>query len=292
MAKGSRKPSFFVKYGRLSLTVLAVFITLLPIISAGIWVKNTFFADDRHVIELNQLQKPQDAPKLFNEPLISVTFDDGWETVYRSGAPVLDKHSIRTTQYILSGSFDNYDYLSKEQVLSLHKAGHDIQSHTITHRDLTSLPTSELVRELSDSKNAISSLIGKPVRDFATPLNRHNTSVIDEVKKQYRSHRNTEADIDTLYDGSFNTRDNFDPYQISAFSVRRTTSLEKLQKFIEIAKEKNAWIVLIYHQIDDKSDDYYAVSAKNLDDQMALIKSQNIRIATIEEVMDVYEKNK
>lgn len=274
------------------LSVIAVFVTLLPLVTVGVWVKNTFFADQRHTITLQKLEAPTVEPKVFDEPMISVTFDDGWESVYSKGAPIFDKHQIRTTQYILSGSFDFFNYLSRPQVLSLHNAGHDIQSHTVSHSDLTSLTPAELKYELEESKNEIAKLVGKDIKDFASPLNRQNAEVVEEVKKYYRSHRNTDADIDTLYEGSFNMRSNFNPYQISAFSVRRTNTPEQITRFINAAKERNAWIVLIYHQIEDESDDYYAVSPSQLDAQMAAIKASGIRVVTMEEALNAYEKQK
>ncbi|HSE29573.1 MAG TPA: polysaccharide deacetylase family protein [Candidatus Saccharimonadales bacterium] len=274
------------------LSAIAICVTLLPILSVGVWVKNTFFADQRHTITLQTLQPEPGEVRLFDEPMISVTFDDGWESVYSKGAPILDKHGIRTTQYVLSGSLDFLNYLSRDQIISLHRAGHDIQSHTVSHNDLTSLNHEELEFELKESRDAISKLVGKEVKDFASPLNRQNQEVINEIQKYYRSHRNTDADIDTLYDGSFNMRSNFNPYQISAFSIRRTTTVDQIIRFIEAAKEKNAWIILIYHQIEDESEDYYAVTPKQLDEQMATIKDSQIRIVTMEEALNAYDKQK
>jgi peptidoglycan/xylan/chitin deacetylase (PgdA/CDA1 family) len=285
--RGKQKTS---RASKLILSALAIFVTLVPLVGAGVWAKNTFFSDMRHTVELTVLPTLVTPPKPFDEPLVSVTFDDGWESIYSQGAIVFQKHGIRTTQYILSGTFDYLNYLSVEQVLSLQRAGHDIQSHTVSHRDLTTLKPDELKHELQQSKSDLSKLLGKEVNDFASPLNRYDEKVLEAIGRTYRSHRNTEADIDTLYDGSFNIKDTFDPYYISAFSVRRTTTLPQIANFIEAAKQKNAWIILIYHQIDEKSEDYYAVSQKQLDEQLALIAASGIRVAVISEVLDEYEK--
>lgn len=272
-----------------ALSLLALFVTLIPLFSAGVWAKNTFFSDPRRTVELQEIKAPAEPVKLFEEPIISITFDDGWESIYSSGAKVFEKHGVRTTQYVLSGTFGYYNYLSKDQVLSLQKAGHDIQSHTVAHNDLTTLDNEDLLFELRQSKADLSKLTGKEVQDFASPLNRYNKHVISVVEQVYRSHRNTEADIITMHEGSFNLQTNFDPHQISAFSVRRTTTVDQIQRFIAKAKEQKAWIVLIYHQVADNEEDYYAVSQKALDEQLAAVASSGIRIATIDEAMDVYQ---
>ncbi len=275
---------------RVILSTLAIFVTLIPMFSAGVWAKSTFFSDTRHTIPLHVITAPTEPTKLFKEPLISVTFDDGWESVYSSGATVFEKYNIRTTQYVLSGTFDYHNYLSKDQILSLQYAGHDIESHTVNHNDLTALDNDALYYELRQAKADISRLTGKDVRDFATPFNRYNDTVMSAVEEVYRSHRNTEADIVTLHEDSFNVEAAFDPHQINAFSVRRTTTIDEINKFIAKAKEMNAWILLIYHQIEDGSDDYYAVSQKTLDEQLSTVANSGIRIATVSEVMDAYYK--
>src|SRR3954465_6555116 len=53
------------------------------------------------------VQRQADAantPQLFSQPIVSVTFDDGWESVYTVAMPLLQKYGIHTTQYILSGT--------------------------------------------------------------------------------------------------------------------------------------------------------------------------------------------
>lgn len=288
MAKTIKHKTINKRASKALLSLLAVLVTLIPLFSALVWVKNTFFSDPRHTIALEQIKTPSTPVKPFEEPIITITFDDGWESIYSKGATIFQKHGVRTTQYILSGTFGYHNYLSKDQVLSLHNAGHDIQSHTVSHNDLTSLSPEDLDFELKQPKIDIGKLLNKKITDFASPLNRHNQTVIDAVKREYRSHRNTEADVITLNDNSFNTATSFNPYQINAFSVRRTTTVDQLRQFMQTAKERNAWILLIYHQIDDESEDYYAVSQRALDEQMAVVASFGLRIATVDEVLDAY----
>lgn len=287
MAKTARQKNK-KRASKILLSLLAVLVTLIPLFSAGVWVRNTFFSDPRHTIALETIKQPEAPVRPFEEPIVSVTFDDGWESIYSKGALILQRYGIRTTQYVLSGTFGYHNYLSREQIISLHNAGHDIQSHTVAHSDLTALTPENLTYELRQSKTDIGKLLNKQVTDFASPLNRYNQKVVDTVMQEYRSHRNTEADVITLDDISFNTAGNFNPYQINAFSVRRTTTVDQIKKFLQAAKERNAWVLLIYHQVDDESEDYYAVSQNALDEQMAAVASSGLRVATVDEVLDAY----
>jgi peptidoglycan/xylan/chitin deacetylase (PgdA/CDA1 family) len=53
---------------------------------------------------------------LFGQPLLSVTFDDGWESVYTQAMPILQRDGIRTTQYVLSGTEKDPLYMSWAQI--------------------------------------------------------------------------------------------------------------------------------------------------------------------------------
>lgn len=57
-----------------------------------------------------------------------------------------------------------------DQVRELHRAGMDIESHTHTHRVLTTLPPDELEQELVGSKRLLEEKIDAPVRALAYPV--------------------------------------------------------------------------------------------------------------------------
>ncbi|HMH31061.1 MAG TPA: polysaccharide deacetylase family protein, partial [Methylomirabilota bacterium] len=97
----------------------------------------------------------------FQEPLVSLSFDDGWESVYTKAFPILQANGLRTTQFIISGSLDNYSYMSVAQLHAMQNAGTEIASHTITHPDLTTLDDAALKHELAGSKSQLSAEFGE-----------------------------------------------------------------------------------------------------------------------------------
>jgi peptidoglycan/xylan/chitin deacetylase (PgdA/CDA1 family) len=221
--------------------------------------------------------------KPFHEPIITVTFDDGWVSIYDNGLPIFQKFGVTTTQYVLTSTFDDPNYFSEEQVVAIHNAGHEIASHTVTHRDLTKLDAQELVHEITDSKRALSSIIGRQVEHFAVPYGAYNTGVIREIQKEYTTHRNTYANIDEIGLEDINTAENFDRYQIIALTIRKHTSIQDLERIIEFAKKHNGWLVLNYHQVDYSGNEY-SVTPEQLIEQMQMISLQPLRIATIGQV--------
>lgn len=181
-------------------------------------------------------------PTGFTRPLLTVTFDDGWASQYTNALPLLQKYGILSTFYILSGELaDQPDYMSSTQVKNLYAAGNEIGSHTVTHADLTTVSQSQLVQEVSQSQLTLKNLIGVPVTDFASPYGDYNTNVLTQIKKYYRSHRSV--------DEGYNSKDNFNAYDLRVQNVLSTTSAGQVAAWIAQAKVDNTWLILVYHGV-------------------------------------------
>jgi peptidoglycan/xylan/chitin deacetylase (PgdA/CDA1 family) len=225
----------------------------------------------------------------FNEPVITVTFDDGWESVYTDALPALQKNGIPTTQFIISGNFNNPGYLSYNQVKSLKQSGHEIGSHTVTHPDLTKISEVQLLNELENSKSSLST-IQPDVADFAIPYGSTNPTVQTYIKRFYRSARESDGTKTFTEEDGINIRENFDSYNIRAFAVMRSTDPATLQKYIDYTIAHNGWLVLAYHQIDDNGSDNYGVSKENFEKQMEVVSKSSVRVATEGSVLDALFK--
>ena len=87
---------------------------------------------------------------------------------------VLHEHDVKATfgivgQAALPGEPpDN----CQEQIQAIHHAGHEIASHSMTHRFLPSLRDDELAEEAAASKRALEMCIGAGVQGFIPPFNR------------------------------------------------------------------------------------------------------------------------
>lgn len=273
-----------------SVFVLAVFIT--PGLLTTKWaVSMAMSRDPRKVSNVASLQiraadKTSALLKPLDQPLITVSFDDGWESVYTKGLPPLQKHGLHTTQYIITGVFDNPSYMSVAQLKSMQSAGHQIAAHTVTHADLTSLDDSQLNHELSGSQMILNTDFGGPVKDFTSPYGAYNAHTLQMIGKYYRSQKNAEGDPAANELEAINVKGTFNPLNIKSYSVRRSTTLYDLSKLIKAAQAHNGWLVLTYHQID-YSNQEFSVTPQVFEDQLSLLDNTNVRSATVGQVMDV-----
>lgn len=278
-----------------SAVILGIF--FLPLLLSGVWVYQVVNSGDKRkvysqadIVKMNGGCTVDVADiKPFDEPLITITFDDGWESIYTNGLEPMEQQCIKSTQYILGDHFADPQYLSEKQVRSMQQAGHEVASHTMTHPDLTTLTAQELEWELGEADKSLTKKFGD-AREFASPLGASNDSVLEHIKKYYRSHRNTVGDPGNgVTDVDINVRETFDPYKINAYTVRNTTTADDIRNLIAYTKQRKGWLILTYHQVDD-SDAHYAVTRAMLEEHLQIVKDSQVRTPVMGQVLDAIEK--
>lgn len=134
----------------------------------------------------------------FRERTCVVTFDDGYETVYREAFPILQELGFTATVFLITGycgkqnSWPGHVSPVGEQSLLCwtqieEMARHHIEfgSHTVTHPDLACLTHREAEREMQDSKQMIQERIGRGVEVFAYPYGRYAPWTVDLAREHF-----------------------------------------------------------------------------------------------------------
>lgn len=101
-----------------------------------------------------------------DRPFVAMTFDDG---PHPQNTPrlldILRARNIKATFYVIGRSVENYPQIVRRIVAE----GHEIGNHTYTHRNLTKLSDSEVLRELTRTKDAIVAASGVQPRTMRPP---------------------------------------------------------------------------------------------------------------------------
>lgn len=237
------------------------------------------------------VQRPADKnkkpPKIYHEPLISVTFDDGWETTYTVAAPILTRDGIRSTQYLVSDLLDNPAYLSLDQVKALQDHGQQIACHSVSHPDLTKTSIKELDSQLRGCQQFFNQKHFGTTQDFAAPYGHTNPTVISGIKRVFRSERNTNGDLSNgVTDADINLPGiSNDPYNIIGVTVHSNTTVAQLKEAVDYAVAHNGWLVLTYHQAEEEGTKF-SLSSQTLQKQLDYLSSTPVRIVTVGQVMD------
>ena len=104
-----------------------------------------------------------------DERLVSLTFDDGFDSDITKVVPLLQEASVPATFFLVPSFVGQAGHLSWDQVGQLVDAGMCVGSHTMSHAWLPGLSTVEIEEELESSRQAIEQHIGAPVRSFSLP---------------------------------------------------------------------------------------------------------------------------
>lgn len=264
-----------------ALFIIVVAATFYPIASAFVFgrsINNS--VDSRKVLAAN-IEKPAPSQTgVFRNGVVTITFDDGWLSTYENGLPILDEMEFMATFYILSDSFNDPQYMSLGQAKSLQDRGHQIGSHTVSHAHLPDLSEFDLQYEVEGSQRQLESKLG-PIVDFASPYGEYSDETLDEIRANYRSHRNVSNGI--------NTFENFDIWQLKSPNIVVSTPNEDVRSLLAQAKERKGWIILTYHEIND-SGRKYSITPSLFREQMQLVKDSGMPVATIAEVLQEVEQ--
>jgi peptidoglycan/xylan/chitin deacetylase (PgdA/CDA1 family) len=107
---------------------------------------------------------------------ILLTFDDSTADFATHVVPVLRQYGFKATQFAVSSWVNNPGYLTSAQLQSLATEGYDIQNHTQTHADLSTLTYADAYGEVASADSFITSAVGKKPEFLAYPYGRTDAS--------------------------------------------------------------------------------------------------------------------
>lgn len=114
---------------------------------------------------------------------IVLTFDDGKEDALRLVLPLLKKHGMRASFFVITGMVGQPGYLTWDGVRALDRAGMEIGSHTVDHQRLSDLPDDRVRFELVESRRELEKQLGHPVEALAYPYNSVRSRVVRAARE-------------------------------------------------------------------------------------------------------------
>jgi peptidoglycan/xylan/chitin deacetylase (PgdA/CDA1 family) len=177
-----------------------------------------------------------------------LTFDDGFQGVYKYAAPVLHDLSWPATVFLVSqliGGRDEwcknenpdgatYPLLERGQIEKMGDMGFTFHSHTRLHPDLTTLSDNRLSEELTGSRQDLEELLGEQVVYLAYPYGRYDERVQNAARA-------------AGYQAAFSTQPGFnrrgvDPYHIRRLDVYGTDTPAMLGRKVFFGCNDGSWL--------------------------------------------------
>jgi peptidoglycan/xylan/chitin deacetylase (PgdA/CDA1 family) len=139
----------------------------------------------RRVVGLAEAISLMNGRRRLPRGVVALTFDDGFASVHANAFPLLVRYGLPVTVFLVAGTLDGGDVelppgrpnLTRDQVLEMQEAGVRFESHTHSHRILTSLQDPECADDLRSSRESLEGLLGRPVTMLAYPGGFHDARV-------------------------------------------------------------------------------------------------------------------
>jgi peptidoglycan/xylan/chitin deacetylase (PgdA/CDA1 family) len=149
---------------------------------------------------------------------VVLTFDDGYDCLYRNAHPILKERDFTATMFLTTRLIERSGYLTWEQISTLAAAGYTVGCHTRTHLDLCTLSRANLEKEVQGARQTLREKTGQTVLSFCYPSGRYNSQVIDAVRAAgFMGAVTTEPGVSDLSD---------DPYALKRIRVDGRESLK------------------------------------------------------------------
>jgi peptidoglycan/xylan/chitin deacetylase (PgdA/CDA1 family) len=226
------------------------------------------------------------------EKVVILTFDDDWKGQYLYAKPILENYGFKGTFFVTCNclTYQNLTYCNNfglpsyvmtwEDIKTLQNEGHDMQSHGMSHKDLTHLSRQALDYEIGQSKQCLlDNGINSTIFANAFSTGRDNTTVVEVIAKYYDMARNgiepltylkcdgwrdisNQTDCRTYFDNGTLTYANRYSIRVGDHNYFDKTYMHNdtkiLPRFIEAInnqsiynnEEINAIPILVYHNID------------------------------------------
>ncbi len=238
-----------------------IWLTVFHVINT-IWYLNI---DDVKVIPA-----PDD---IFTEWMITFSFDDGYKNIYDRAMPILNAAGIKSTQAIITNTYDYPDYMTKAQIKSVYDNGHEIASHTVSHANLNLLTLTWAKEEIEQSKADLASYWVN-ASTFVYPYWEYNDSTIDILKQAWYVWARS---VNRWYNAPSTDR-----FQLMDQEVTSDVTFATIKWYIDTAIADKKWLILELH---DQWDNlwFYSNTTTLLQQVVDYVKSKNMKSVTLGE---------
>lgn len=162
----------------------------------------------------------------YDKPVI-LTFDDGYDDNYTELLPLLQKHNVKATVFVIGNAAGMTHKMTAEQIREMADSGLvSIQSHGYTHDDMDVMGEDTLEFELGESKRVITRLTGRIPYVLCYPTGKYSDLTLEVGARHYLFGIK-------MVGGLYNTSD--DPFLVSRYYISRYTDLSTFAAYVSSA---------------------------------------------------------
>jgi peptidoglycan/xylan/chitin deacetylase (PgdA/CDA1 family) len=122
--------------------------------------------------------------------LVGLTFDDGYTDFLEHAVPVLHRHGMTGTVYVVAGRLGGqnewddgprFDLMDADQVRAAADAGMEVGSHTLAHVRLAGADAATLAEQVGGSRDVLQEVVQREVTSFCYPYGSYDHAAAGAV---------------------------------------------------------------------------------------------------------------
>jgi hypothetical protein len=223
-------------------------------------------------------QKPTKLQWDGSTALVTLWFDDAWDSQFSVAYPQMDDMGLVGSIAIPTQAIGTQGYMSWAQLERIAYARWQVDSHTRTHTcDIKGLSVETANSEIVGSKQDLESF-GYVPSFFVSPCGVDSPLWKDTVKKHYLAFRGVEAGVNPL--------PLTDLYRLKAQMVTPKTTVDDVKRWLAEAQAQKSWLIITFHQIDNSNAEY-SVTPENFKKILTTVKESHTPVVLPEQVINL-----
>ena len=176
-------------------------------------------------------------------PLLSICFDDFPASAARIGAPLLSELGVRGSFYAAAGLMDQDGpcgvNFSRDDLLTVAKAGHEIGCHGFAHADAARLSVRDALLDLAKNADALAELgHSAPLRTLAYPYGETRYALKQALPARFIAARGVLRGVNA---------GRVDRAQLRACPYYGPDAFESVRELLVEAARINGWLIVLTH---------------------------------------------
>jgi peptidoglycan/xylan/chitin deacetylase (PgdA/CDA1 family) len=186
-------------------------------------------------------------------PMVSFTFDDAPVSAATRGAALLEQFGARGTFYVAGGLADSWsgDWTTAgaDDVVRLHRSGHEIACHTFSHTRTTELSEAAMAAEIENNRDYLLALDPSiEVENFAYPYGFGSVRRKAQLAKSFRSSRGILPGINR---GTVDLQ-----YLRATPLIDKDIDPDGIEGAFDAAVAGNGWLIFYSHDVEPEPSPY------------------------------------
>jgi peptidoglycan/xylan/chitin deacetylase (PgdA/CDA1 family) len=186
-------------------------------------------------------------------PMVSFTFDDVPKSAATLGAAILEQHGALGTFYVIGSqvgaSSPQWDMIDGDDIVALHRGGHEIACHTFSHKRACDLDAEALSAEIARNQQYLRSLDASiRIENFAYPFGYGSFVRKRQLKTVFKSCRSIVPGV--------NSGDVDLQFLRAMPLIDRRIDRDGIERAFDQAQTANGWLIFYTHDVADEPSPY------------------------------------